>query len=72
MAETVEMNMDRFTKLTAFVARHAKHFARDESGATAVEYAMIASGVAVAIAAAVTSLGTATGGMYTTIQTTLK
>jgi len=39
--------------IIAAVAR----FMRDERGATAIEYAMIASGVAVAIASTVMSLG---------------
>lgn len=32
-------------------------FLRDESGATAIEYALIASGIALAIVAAVSDLG---------------
>jgi pilus assembly protein Flp/PilA len=47
-------------------------FMRDESGATAIEYAMIASGVAVAIAAAVTSLGSNVKGLFTSVATSLK
>jgi pilus assembly protein Flp/PilA len=39
------------------IARHLTRFRVDESGATAIEYAMIASGVAVAIAATVWGLG---------------
>ena len=38
-------------------ARLAKHFAADESGATAIEYAMIAAGVGVAISSTVWGLG---------------
>jgi len=34
-------------------------FMRDESGATAIEYALVASGIAVAIASTVVSLGSA-------------
>jgi pilus assembly protein Flp/PilA len=60
------------TKLTFFFARQAQRFTRDDSGATAVEYAMIASGIAVAIVAAVSALGTATKGMYQTVATGLK
>jgi len=45
---------------------------RDERGATAIEYAMIASGVAVAIAAAVTSLGSNVKGLFTSVATSLK
>ena len=41
--------------IVASVAR----FMRDESGATAIEYALVASGIAVAIASTVVSLGSA-------------
>ena len=47
-------------------------FLRDDSGATAIEYAMIASGVGVAIAATVTSLGSGVKGLFTTVSTALK
>jgi pilus assembly protein Flp/PilA len=36
---------------------HARRFVADESAATAIEYAIIASGIAVAIAATVWNLG---------------
>ena len=48
--------MHRFTKLNHFIAQ-AKCLARDESGATAIEYALIASCISIAIVAAVNSLG---------------
>jgi pilus assembly protein Flp/PilA len=35
-----------------------KSFVRDESGATAIEYGLIAAGISVAIITVVTSLGT--------------
>jgi pilus assembly protein Flp/PilA len=47
-------------------------FLRDEGGATAIEYAIIASGVAVAIAASVTSLGSSVNGLFTSVSTALK
>jgi pilus assembly protein Flp/PilA len=48
---------------------HTVHrFLRDERGATAIEYAMIAAGIAVAIVAAVNSLGVSVKGMYDTIS----
>ena len=59
------------SKLT-FVAGQAKRFASDESGATAVEYAMIAVGIAAVIVAAVQSLGTTTNSIYTSVETALK
>ena len=36
-----------------------RRFLRSQSGATAIEYAMIASGVSIAIAATVTTIGSA-------------
>lgn len=42
-------------------------FLRDESGATSIEYAMIASGIAVAIAAVIVNLGSTVKGLYTSV-----
>jgi len=47
-------------------------FARDERGATAIEYAMIASGIGVAIAAAIVNLGSTVKGLYTNVYNVLK
>jgi pilus assembly protein Flp/PilA len=48
-------------------------FMRDERGATAIEYALIASGVAVAIASTVMSLGSAVrDNLYGNVATALK
>jgi len=44
-----------------------KRFAGDESGATAIEYGLIAAGIAVAIIAAVDTLGTNIGGTFGTV-----
>jgi pilus assembly protein Flp/PilA len=41
---------------------------RDDKAATAIEYAMIAAGIAVAILAAVNALGVSVLGMYETIK----
>jgi pilus assembly protein Flp/PilA len=45
---------------------------RDERGATAIEYAMIASGIAVAIAATIVTLGSSVTGMYSSVLTAMK
>lgn len=45
-----------------------RRFLADERGATAIEYAMIAAGIAVAIVAAVNALGVSVKGMYDTIS----
>ena len=49
--------MHRFSKLN-FIAAQAKRLVRDESGTTAIEYALVATGISIAIIAAVNSLGT--------------
>lgn len=46
-------------------------FAKDESGATAIEYALIAAGIAVAIVTAVNSVGSAITSKFDTIKTKL-
>ncbi|HZS64196.1 MAG TPA: Flp family type IVb pilin [Xanthobacteraceae bacterium] len=47
-------------------------FLRDQSGATAIEYGLIAAGIAVAIIAAVQALGTALTTTFGSVQTALK
>jgi pilus assembly protein Flp/PilA len=48
-----------------------ERFRQDESGATAVEYAIIAGGIFVAITAVITNLGSEVAGMYTAVATKL-
>lgn len=43
-------------------------FLREEGGATSIEYALIASGIACAIVALVTALGTSVQGMYQSVS----
>ena len=43
-------------------------FVKDESGATAIEYGLIAAGIAVAILTAVQALGTSLSGLFTSIS----
>jgi pilus assembly protein Flp/PilA len=52
------------TKLTAFL--------KDESGATAIEYGLIAAGIAVVIIAAVNTVGSKLNTTFTSIATQLK
>lgn len=47
-------------------------FAQDESGATAIEYALIASGIAVVIITAVKSVGTNLTGVFNNVASNLK
>jgi pilus assembly protein Flp/PilA len=51
--------------------RHVYDFLADESGATAIEYALIAAGIGMAILVAVNSLGTAISSTFDTIRTSL-
>ena len=48
-----------------------KKFIRDESGATAIEYGLIAAGIAVAIIAVVQGLGTKLQTTFTSVQNAL-
>ena len=49
-----------------------KRFAKDESGATAIEYGLIAAGISVAIIAVVQGLGSKLNTTFTSVQTALK
>ena len=52
------------TKLAAFM--------KDESGATAIEYGLIAAGISVAIIATVNTLGSTLNTKFSSISTQLK
>jgi pilus assembly protein Flp/PilA len=47
-------------------------FLKDDSGATAIEYGLIAAGIALAIIAVVNGLGTTLNTKFTSINTSLK
>ena len=47
-------------------------FLADQSGATAIEYGLIAAGISLAIIAAVNGLGSTLNTSFTTINTSLK
>jgi pilus assembly protein Flp/PilA len=49
-----------------------KRFVRDESGATAIEYGLIAAGISVVIIAVVQGLGKNLTGTFTTVSNALK
>ena len=49
-----------------------KNFLTNESGATAIEYGLIAAGISVAIITVVASLGSTLNGTFTTVSTALK
>ena len=48
------------------------NFLSDQSGATAIEYGLIAAGIALAIITIVNGLGTNLNTQFTTINTSLK
>lgn len=49
-----------------------RKFCADQSGATAIEYGLIAAGISLAIIAAVNGLGSNLNTMFTNINTSLK
>ena len=52
--------------------RTLQRFLHDERGATAIEYGLIAAGIALAIIAVVNGLGTNLNTQFTSINTSLK
>ncbi len=52
--------------------RNFLRFLTDQSGATAIEYGLIAAGISLAIIAAVNGLGSTLNNSYTSINTSLK
>ena len=51
---------------------YIKRFVKDESGATAIEYGLIAALIAVGIIAAARGLGSQIGATFNTVTTTMK
>ena len=47
-------------------------FLTDQSGATAIEYCLIALGISIVIVAAVNGIGTKLNGSYSSLNTSLK
>ena len=58
--------------MEATLQRTLNKFFADESGATAIEYGLIAAGIALAIIAIVNGLGSNLNGMFTSINSSLK
>jgi pilus assembly protein Flp/PilA len=56
----------------ARLKHHLLKFLSDESGATAIEYGLIAAGISLAIIAAVNGLGTNLSAQFTSINASLK
>jgi pilus assembly protein Flp/PilA len=62
------MKSDRRPGLHRRLARTARRFAADSSGASAVEYAILAVLIAVAIAAIVFQIGGSVNSMFETVE----
>jgi pilus assembly protein Flp/PilA len=58
--------------MEAGLKRIFSKFLSDQSGATAIEYGLIAAGIALAIIAIVNGLGTNLNNQFTSINTSLK
>ncbi|ABE62228.1 Flp/Fap pilin component [Nitrobacter hamburgensis X14] len=54
------------------MAKLTSDFLRDESGATAIEYALIATGISILIVVAVTGIGSSVNGRFTAVGDLLK
>jgi pilus assembly protein Flp/PilA len=52
--------------------RLVSRFLTDQSGATAIEYCLIALGISIVIVAAVNGIGTKLNGSYSSLNTSLK
>jgi pilus assembly protein Flp/PilA len=59
---------NRSTEREANVKRHLSKFWRDETGATAIEYGLIAAGIALAIIVMVNTLGTTLNTKFTSVN----
>jgi len=53
------------------MTKFVKTFANDESGATAIEYGLIAAGISVAIIVAVNNIGSKLGATFSYVNTKL-
>jgi pilus assembly protein Flp/PilA len=54
------------------IIKSARQLLKDDGGATAIEYALIAADVAAAIVVAVSGLGTNVAAMWTRVSTALR
>ena len=58
--------------MEAALKRFFLDFLRDDSGATAIEYGLIAAGIAVVIIGAVQGLGSTLKGVFSSVDTAIK
>ena len=57
-----------FDTFTSIAGRQLKRFCDDERGATAIEYAMVASGIGVAVLTAVYAVGGKVKDLFTNVS----
>jgi pilus assembly protein Flp/PilA len=62
----------RYKQRAVMMKNILKKFIADESGATAIEYGLIAAGISLAIIAVVNGLGTKLNTKFTSINSSLK
>ena len=60
------------TDLKSRSFRLVRRFLADRQGATAIEYAMIAAGIALAIVASITALGATVDGLFSSVLAALR
>ena len=73
MIRTAEGPKTMLKNLSSPIITSVARFVRDERGATAIEYALVASGIAVAIATTVVTLGSAVkNNLYGNVAQALK
>jgi pilus assembly protein Flp/PilA len=60
------------TEEQSIMVKVALSFVKDESGATAIEYGLIAAGISIAIIATVNALGTQLNSTFSSISSQLK
>jgi len=61
--------LKRWAVVEVFMGNVISRFLRDESGATAIEYGLIAAGIAVVIIAAVQLVGSNLNGTFSSVAT---
>jgi pilus assembly protein Flp/PilA len=64
--------LEYFKIAEAKVKRIVLQFLSDEAGATAIEYGLIAAGIALAIIATVNGLGTNLNNVFTSVNNSIK
>jgi pilus assembly protein Flp/PilA len=68
----VELRQYVWTLRSHLMKTLVSRFAKDESGATAIEYGLIAAGISVAIIAVVNTIGSTLNTKFTSISSQLK